>query len=81
VLDVDDEEDGAVRVLAEDLVDLDVVGPEGVARRVPPHELLLLADLHRVGRTLRIMSNIASWKRWSRNQILDWLGSSSNGIA
>jgi hypothetical protein len=81
VLDVDDQEDGAVGVLPEDLVDLDVVGPEGVASGVPADELLALTDLNGRRGTFLIMSNMDSWKRWSRNQMLDWLGSSSNGMA
>jgi hypothetical protein len=63
VLDVDEEEDGLVAVLAENLIDLDVVGLEGVSGGVPPDELLLLTDLGCDISTLRIISNMLSWKR------------------
>ena len=71
MLDIDHQEDGLVAVLPEDLVDLDVVGLEGVTRGVPTDELLLLADLGGERCTFFIMSSICSWKRWSRNQMLD----------
>ena len=63
VFDIDDEEDRPVRVLSEDLVDLDIVGLEGVTSCVPSHKFLLLTDLHNTGVTLRIIANMDSWKR------------------
>jgi hypothetical protein len=81
VFDIDYEEDGPVGVLAEDFVYLYVVRFEAVAGGVPADKFLFLTDLGGDGGTLRIMSNMDSWKRWSRNQMLDWLGSYSKGIA
>ena len=63
MFDIDDEEDRPVRVLPEDLVDLDIVSLEGVTSCVPSHKFLLLTDLHNTGVTLRIIANIDSWKR------------------
>lgn len=45
VFDIDDQEDGTVGILAEDLVDLHIMCLEGVTGGVPADKLLLLADL------------------------------------
>lgn len=71
MLDINHQEDRSVCILAEDLVDLNIVSLEGIARGVPAHKFLLVADLNEGRGTFRIMSNMASWKRWSRNQMLD----------
>ena len=60
VLDIDHQKDGLVVVLSEDLVNLNIMGLEGVAGRVPANKLFLLADLHHHIRTFFIMSNIDS---------------------
>lgn len=61
VLDVDHQEDGAVGVLAEHLIDLNVMRFEGISSGIPPYEFLALTDLRGRGTTLRIMANIDSW--------------------
>jgi hypothetical protein len=63
VFDVDDEEDGSICVFPEDLIDLNIVGFEGVSSGVPSDKFFFLADLHRGSLTLRIMANMDSWKR------------------
>ena len=62
MFDVDDEEDGSICVFLEDLIDLNIVGFEGVSSGVPSDKFFFLADLHRGSLTLRIMANMDSWK-------------------
>lgn len=47
MFDIDDEEDGSICVFSEDLIDLNIVGFEGVSGGVPSHKFFFLADLHR----------------------------------
>lgn len=61
MFDIDDQKDGAIGILAENLVNLHIMSLEGVTSGVPADELLLLADLGGDRGTLRIMSNMASW--------------------
>lgn len=61
MFDIDDQEDRAVSVLAEDLVDLYIMGFKGVTSGVPADKFFLLTDLNGGRDTLRIMSNMASW--------------------
>jgi hypothetical protein len=58
VFDIDDQEYRFIGVLSKHFVDLNVVGPEGVAGRVPSDKLFLLTDLHYTPFTFLIMSNI-----------------------
>lgn len=81
MLHIYDKEDGSVGIFPEYFVDLDVVRFEGVASSIPSHEFLPLTDLTHISSTFLIMSNIDSWNKWSKNQMLDWLGSYSKGIA
>jgi hypothetical protein len=81
VLDVDNQKDWSISIFPEDFVDLDVVGLEGIPSGIPADEPLLLAHLNHKKITLLIISNMASWNRWSKNQMLDWLGSYSKGMA
>ena len=45
MLDIDDKEDGSIGVLAEDLIDLNIMCFEGIASGIPSYKFLFLADL------------------------------------
>ena len=70
MLNINNQEDGSVGVFPENFVDLKIMGLERLAGGVPPYELLFLTDLNRIYVTFLIMSNIASWYKWSKNQML-----------
>lgn len=63
VFDINHKEDGTISVFSENLIDLNIVSSERVSCGVPSHKFLFLADLNEDNNTLRIMSNIDSWKR------------------
>jgi len=60
MLDIDNQENRSISILAEDLVNLNVMSLEGIPSGIPSNKFLALTDLNDSMGTLRIISNIAS---------------------
>lgn len=71
VFDIYDEEERPISVFPENFIDLNIMCLKRLSGGVPPDELFFLTDLSRNDVTFLIMSNIDSWYRWSKNQMLD----------
>jgi hypothetical protein len=61
VFDIHHQKDWAVGVLAEYLIDLNIMCFERISSGIPPYEFLSLTDLHERESTLRIIANMDSW--------------------